>query len=276
MTAGNDIEPSLLEQTIFSFDIETTGLDPIEDRIVQIGGVFFRRGELVGARRSSLVNPGVPIPPEVTAIHGIADTDVADAESFAAVGTRFVEYLLHAPDGEEPILCGYNAPGFDVPFVNAELNRHGLAHRIDPTRVIDPLVFVRWHHRDWRARRLESVAPRMGFPIDKAHSAAADAEAAARVLWRLLEDRLVPPLLSDALAAQTRFGALLEEEWRRFGNAIYLDRVDSRPRIGFGAHCGKPIEEVDREYLRWCLGEMSDLTEETRGMIEGAAGASRQ
>ena len=270
MTAGNDIEPSLLEQTIFSFDIETTGLDPIEDRIVQIGGVFFRRGELVGARRSSLVNPGVPIPPDATAIHGITDADVAEAVSFGAVGPRFVENLLRGLELEEPILCGYNAPDFDVPFINAELNRHGIAHRIDPTQVLDPLVFVRWHHRDWRTRRLESVAPRCGFTIDKAHSAAADAEAAARVLWRLLEDGLVPPLLSNALAAQARFAALLEEEWRRFGNAIYLDRVDSRPRIGFGAHCGKPLDEVDREYLSWCLKDMNDLTDEAKGLIERA------
>ncbi|MCK9462298.1 MAG: 3'-5' exonuclease [Proteobacteria bacterium] len=121
MSGGSDRGAGLLERTIFSFDTETTGLDPIEDRIVQIGGVFLRRGELVGPRRSSLVNPGVPIPPDVTAIHGITDADVADAESFAAVGPRFVEFLLHAPDGEEPILCGYNAPGFDVPFINAEL-----------------------------------------------------------------------------------------------------------------------------------------------------------
>jgi DNA polymerase III epsilon subunit-like protein len=158
-----------------------------------------------------------------------------------------------------------------VPFVNAELNRHGVAHRIDPTRVLDPLVFVRWHHRDWRARRLDSVAQRMGFPIDKAHSAAADAEAAARVLWRLLDEGLVPPLLDDALAAQARFGTLLEEEWRRFGHNIYLDRADGRPRVGFGAHCGKLIEEVDQEYLRWCLGEIKDLTAEARGLIEQAA-----
>lgn len=271
MSGGSDRGAGLLERAIFSFDTETTGLDPIEDRIVQIGGVFLRRGELVGPRRSSLVNPGVPIPPDATAIHGITDADVADAESFATVGPRFVEFLLHAPDGEEPILCGYNAPGFDVPFVNAELNRHGVEHRIDPTRVIDPLVFVRWHHRDWRARRLDSVAPRMGFPIDKAHSAAADAEATARVIWRFVEEGLVPPLLEDAFAAQARFGALLEEEWRRFGHTLYLDRFDGRPRMGFGANCGKLLDEVEREYLRWCLGEMKDLTAEARELIGGTA-----
>ena len=276
MSAKTNIDPSLRDRTIFSFDIETTGLDPIEDRIVQIGGVFLRRGELVGARRSSLVNPGVPISPDVTAIHGITDADVADSESFATVGPRFVENLLRAPDDDgEPILCGYNAPGFDVPFINAELLRHGIEHRIDPTRVLDPLVFMCWHHRDWRSRRLESVALRCGFTIDKAHSAAADAEAAARVLWRLIDDGHVPPLLSDALAAQARFAALLEEEWRRFGHSIYLDRADSRPRRGVGAYCGVFLDDVDREYLRWCLGEMKDLTEEARGLMEGEAKRAR-
>ena len=113
-------------------------------------------------------------------------------------------------------------------------------------------------------RRIEPVPRWCGITPDKSRSAASDAETDARVLWRLLE---------DANAAQARFGALLEEEWRRFGNAVYLDRTDARPRIGFGAHCGKPLEEVDREYLRWCLGEMKDLTEEARGVMESAARA---
>ena len=272
MAVAEELEnPSLLDSTIFAFDVETTGLDPIEDRIVQLGGVFHNSGARLGPRKSSLINPGVPIPPEVTEIHGITDAMVAGAESFAAVGLRFVDDLRQGPDCEEPVLCGYNAPAFDVPFINAELNRHGIEHRIDPTRVLDPLVFVRWHHRGWRVRNLEAAARRCGFVIERAHSAADDAEAALHVLWSLLEAGLVPLRAEDAFTAQRRLGDLLEEEWRRFGHALYLDRVDGRPRVGFGAHCGVLLADIDREYLRWCLGEMGDLTDEARALIEEAA-----
>lgn len=261
--------PSLRERTIFSFDIETTGLDPIADRIVQIGGVYYKAGARVGQRRLSLVNPGVPIPPAATEIHHISDADVAEAAEFAAIAPRFVESLLNAPGGETPVLCGYNAPGFDVPFINAELNRCGAAHRIDPTRVLDPLVFVRWHHRDWRGRNLEVVAGRFGHTLSHAHSAAADAEAAAFVLWRLIEEGSIPSQLTEALAMQARLAARLEDEWLRFGRVVYLDRRDGRPRMGIGVHSGKRLDEVDRDYLRWCLREMADLTEEARALMEG-------
>ncbi|MCU0664151.1 MAG: 3'-5' exonuclease [Myxococcota bacterium] len=264
---------SLLDHEVFAFDDETTGLDTAEDRIVQIGAVRFRAGVRLGQRRSSLVNPGVPIPPDATAVHGISDEVVATAPSFAEVGPRFVAQLLFAEDGSEPILCGYNAPGFDVPMINAELLRHGIAHRIDPTRVLDPLVFVRWHHRDWRARKLEFVAQQCGISLEGAHSAAADAEATGRVLWHLVAQKTVPEDYEDALATQRRLEALLEEEWSRFGRALYLDREDHTPRLGFGAHVGKKIAEVDRDYLRWCLGKMDDLTDEARALFQQAAKA---
>jgi DNA polymerase-3 subunit epsilon len=274
MSAQDPASPSLRDRTIFSFDIETTGLDPTADRIVQIGGVFYKGGARVGQRRLSLVNPGMPIPPSATEIHHITDADVADADEFAAVAPRFVECLLAAPDGETPVLCGYNAPGFDVPFINAELNRCGATQRIDPTRVLDPLVFVRWHHRDWRGRNLEVVAGRFGHTLSRAHSAAADAEAAAFVLWRLIEEGSVPPLLAEALATQARLAARLEDEWLRFGRVVYLDRRDGRPRMGIGVHSGKLLGEVDRDYLRWCLREMSDLTDEARSLLDGVVGGA--
>lgn len=274
MNAPVHATTSLRDRTIFSFDIETTGLDPIADRIVQIGGVYYRAGVRVGPRRLSFVNPGVPIPPAATAIHHITDADVAGADEFGAVAPRFVDCLLSSPDNEPPVLCGYNAPGFDVPFINAELNRCGARYRIDPTRVLDPLVFVRWYHRDWRGRNLEVVAGRFGHTLSRAHSAAADAEATAFVLWRLIEEGSVPSQLSEALAMQARLASRLEDEWLRFGRAVYLDRRDGRPRMGIGVHSGKLLVEVDRDYLRWCLREMVDLTEEARALMEGVAGGA--
>jgi DNA polymerase III epsilon subunit family exonuclease len=264
-------EFDLREHTIFAFDTETTGLDLLEDRIVQIGGVHVRRGIKVGQRRSSLVNPGVPIPAEASRVHGITDAAVATAPNFAEVGARFVLHLLSDDQGVPPILCGYNALAYDVPIINAELHRHGLEYRIDPTIVLDPLIFIRWHHRGLRSRKLESLARHYQVPLDNAHSAAADAEATALLLWRLHEAGLVPSNLRDALAEQHRLEEQLDDEWNRLGRALYLDRQDQRPRLGFGAHSGELLEETSQDYLRWCLAKMDDLTEEARRLIQHAA-----
>lgn len=261
-------ERTLSTSTVLVFDTETTGLETDEARIVQLGGVYLEQLKLKRPALSELVNPGVPIPPEVTEVHGIRDADVADAPRFVDVAPRFVRRLIGTEDTGAPILCGYNAPGYDVPLINAEFDRHGIEHRIDPTEVIDPLVFVRWHHRDWRVRNLETVATRYGYTFTRAHSAADDAAATGHLLARMVQDELIPDRVDEALAAQHKLADALEFEWIRFGYAVYPDRVSGRPCIGFGKHCGTLLSEMEPGYLDWCLKKFDDLTEEARELFQ--------
>jgi len=251
--------------TLLVLDTETTGLDVENDRVVQLGAVYWKAGERLGKRRSMLVNPGIPIPQGAEKVHGIGDAQVASAPDFAQVGARLARHLADGPDGSgPPALCGYNAVSYDIPLLNAEFARHGLSVRIDPGQVLDPIVFVRWHHRGWRFRKLEVVAQQYGFTLRDAHSAAADAEATAEVMSAMMSAGLIPADWDEALQTQHRLQQSLDEEWKKYGYALYRDRSDESLRLGFGKHTGCLLDDVDPQYLRFCHDTFADLTPETR------------
>jgi DNA polymerase III subunit epsilon len=250
------------------FDTETTGIDTTEARVVELGAAYFERGLFVEARRM-LVNPGVPIPVEASRIHGIADGDVAEKPTFAEVGSRFVAHLEgRARGGEPPHLAGYNAVSYDVPLLNNELARHGIVHRVDPSRVHDPIIFIRYHLRHLRRRDLASACEELGVTLERAHSAAADAKATGEVLFRLVERGLVPDGVEAALATQDELRRALEAEWDEFGYWLYRDREEGFLRIGAGKHCGLPLEIVEPGYLDFVLGKSDDMTEAARAAFE--------
>lgn len=102
-------------------DCETTGTDPLQDRIVSVGVVLVDLGGDEEHRLPTLkftVNPGVSIPAEAAAIHGIADDDVEDLGSFAEWATKLTDFVADRP------LVGFNV-SFHKRFLNAELKRHG-------------------------------------------------------------------------------------------------------------------------------------------------------
>ncbi|NLY93223.1 MAG: 3'-5' exonuclease [Myxococcales bacterium] len=252
----------------FVFDTETTGVDPLEARVVELGAAYFEGRKFAEARRM-LVNPGVPIPEEASRVHGITDEVVRDKPSFAEVGRRFVSHLDgSAKAGSPPLLAGYNAVSYDVPVLNNELARHGVGHRIDAARVHDPIVFVRYHMRHLRKRDLGSACVELGVTLERAHSAAADAKATGEVFFRLLERGIIPDDVEAALAEQERLRLALEAEWNEFGYWLYRDRAEGFLRMGAGKHCGLPLEMIEPSYLDFILEKSEDLTEATRAAFE--------
>jgi ATP-dependent DNA helicase DinG len=102
----------LLPRTYVAIDLETTGLSAERDAIIEVGAVKFRDGEIVD-EFGSLVNPGRPIPPEITMITGIADRDVANAPRFSHVANDFMRFV-----GGSPVV-GHNV-GFDLGFLRGQ------------------------------------------------------------------------------------------------------------------------------------------------------------
>jgi DNA polymerase III subunit epsilon len=105
-------------------DVETTGLDPKTDRIVSIACLrgsmmeFATKGSTYLDRFEAHLNPGIPIPPEATRVHGIEDSDVIDRESFADIAVQLREFVGTLP------LIGHNV-AYDKAFLSEELNRAG-------------------------------------------------------------------------------------------------------------------------------------------------------
>ena len=168
-------------------DFETTGPDPSTCAPVEVGLVRFEQGALV-QRWSSLVNPGEPIPPAATAVHGIADADVASAPSFADAWTEVLDRGLLT----RAVPCAYNAP-FDRTILHRltvveDPLYHALCHDLP---WLDPLVVVRHLDRFVRGagrHRLAAVCARRGIPLESAHRSLGDAEATGRLLFALQPD----------------------------------------------------------------------------------------
>lgn len=255
----------------FVFDTETTGVCPDEDRVVELGAVCFAGGRIADERRMR-INPGRPIPPEASAVHGIRDADVQSKPTFADVAPRFSPYFdgrMHG--GVNPWLVGYNAGGFDVPLLNAEFRRIEYAFHIDPKRVVDPMLFVRWHLRHLRSRSLENICLHFGIDTGRAHSALDDARSTGALLFRLVDEGFMPAVVSETLRLQEQLRPQLEAEWQDFSYWIYRDRGDGRLRLGAGSFIGTALAEASPDYLRSLLSKISDLPERVRATFLAAA-----
>ena len=159
------------EVQISFVDTETTGLIPGVDGVVQVGIARFAPGGSISAAGSWLVNPGRPIPPEATAVHGINDDMLAGAPALADVlASPEARGLI---DGAQP--GGYNT-GFDRSMLP-----HGFGGTEGSWPWVDGLTVVRTVDRFARGKgrhRLEVSCERHGIVLPKAHDAGADAKAA--------------------------------------------------------------------------------------------------
>lgn len=173
-------------ELLIGFDLETTGTDPREARIVTGAVIEVRAGETLG-RREWLADPGVEIPAEAVAVHGISnERAAADGRPAAEVADAIAAVLVSYWLSGVPVVA-YNAT-FDLTLLSAELHRHclpSLRERLggaEPAPVIDPYTIDRSVDRYRKGKRnLEAVCTEYGVRLESAHDATSDALAAARL-----------------------------------------------------------------------------------------------
>ncbi|MFI6877361.1 3'-5' exonuclease [Streptomyces sp. NPDC050400] len=172
-------------ELLIGFDLETTGTDPREARIVTGAVIEVRDGAVLG-HRQWLADPGVPIPDDAVAVHGISNERAAsEGEPADRVADAIAEALVGYWRTGVPVVA-YNA-AFDLTLLSAELARYGLPSLrdrlgFDPAPVVDPYTIDRTVDRYRRGKRnLEAVCTEYGVTLDAAHDASADALAAARL-----------------------------------------------------------------------------------------------
>ncbi|WP_328536047.1 3'-5' exonuclease [Streptomyces sp. NBC_00344] len=177
---------------LVGFDLETTGTDPLEARIVTAAVVGGRDGN-PSRQREWLANPGILIPAQASAIHGISsERAVAHGRPVRDVADEIAETLTGYWTQGVPVVA-YNA-AFDLSLLTAELRRYGLASLSDRLGgapvgpVIDPLTIDRGVDRYRKGKRtLEAACAEYGVVLDGAHQATADALAAVRVAIAIAE-----------------------------------------------------------------------------------------
>ena len=164
---------------VLGLDLETTGFNPREDRVVQFA--------LVGSdsdgshlNLNSLVDPGCRIPSESSKVHGIFNDDVRGAGSFE----EHVDSMSNLMDGA--VIVGHNVLAFDWRFVEMECIRIGREAPV-PLAIVDTLVLARSFDVPGRPNR-GMLCKRFGIGLERSHSADADAGATLLLLWKFMRE----------------------------------------------------------------------------------------
>ena len=218
------------EGPLAAFDLEATGVDPREARIIEVALYRFDPDGTSTALVDRLVDPGVPLPAKVTAITGIEPADLTErGEDPVDVLTGTRDAIRSLVDEGVPIVI-YHAT-YDWPLLGNELARHNLGSlpAVPPAILVDPLVLDRHVDRYRKGKRtLGVVADHYGVSLEGAHRAAADAAATVGIARRIGER--YPELHvggPELLTLQTRAHTV----WRDSFNE-YLTRIEaSRPPV---------------------------------------------
>ena len=230
-----------LKNPIIFFDLETTGVDVSKDRIVEICYIkVWPNGNEVS--RTMRINPGMPIPGQASAVHGIYDADVADCPTFKEVAKEI------ANDFTGCDLAGFNSNRFDLPMLAEEFLRAQVDIDLTRHRAID--VQVIYHKLE---QRTLSAAYKFycGAELVNAHSALADTRATYEILQAQLDH--YPDVLVNDMEFLSQFSSFTRNA--DFAGRIIFDDAGNEV-FNFGKYKGEKVETVllrDSGYYAWMM-----------------------
>lgn len=229
-----------LKNPLIFFDLETTGIDVVNDRIVELSylKIFPDGREDVKTMR---INPTIPIDPKATEIHGISNDDVKDAPPFAEVA----QSLANTFEGSD--IAGFNSNKFDLPLLAEEFLRSGIDFDLKKRKFID--VQVIFHKMEQR-----TLSAAYKFYCEKNLENAHSAEADTRATYEILEAQLDKyNELENDVDQLSKFSA-------HSRNVDFVGRIifddNNVEVINFGKYKGIPVEEVfekDPGYYGWIM-----------------------
>ena len=241
-----------LKNPIVFLDLETTGINVVTDRIVEIALLkIFPDGH--EEEKLQRINPGIPIPPQSSAIHGIYDEDVKDAPLFKEVAKIYAKFI------EGCDLAGFNSTRFDIPLLSEEFLRVDIDLDMKKHKFVDvQIIFHRMEKRTLAAAYKFYLMQ----DLENAHNAMADTKATYEVLKAQLDryegvefedsgKKTVPVINNvDALASFSAFDKSVD-----FAGRIVYDEKGVEV-FNFGKHKGKAVEKVLQEepgYFSWMM-----------------------
>ena len=269
-----------LQKPLVVFDLETTGLDLVKDRIIQISYIkVYPDGK--EERGDELINPERPIPQLVTELTGISDDDVKDKPTFKELAQTIVDKFTGCD------FAGFNSNHFDVPLLAEEFLRAGIDFDFSKCRLIDACNIFRKMERRNLAAAYKFYCGRKMEEDFEAHRADQDTEATYRVLMGQL-DKYAPganedeeKVLENDMDKLAEFsktnnnidfaGRIVWGELKDRNGKTILDK-DGNPQMvevfNFGKHKGLPVADVlrmDPGYYSWILA--GDFTYNTKQVL---------
>ena len=250
-----------LRNPIVFFDLESTGTNITHDRIIEIAMIkVMPNGDV--HRKSSLLNPGIPIPPESSVFHGIYDDDVKDKPTFKEVAKEYARFMEGAD------LSGFSILKMDVPLLVEEFLRAGVDFDYQRKKIIDAQkIFHLMEKRTLKAAYKFYIQKE----LEESHTAEADAEASMEVL-------LAQVALYDGQDVTDISGKKIGEirnDMEVLSRLVSADMVDLAGRMvknekgeeifNFGKHKSKRVTQVFREepaYYDWMMN--GDFPQDTK------------
>lgn len=229
-----------LHRPLCFFDLETTGVNVVTDRIVEIAILKLLPG---GNKESKtwLVNPGIPIPKQASEVHGITDENVAHSPAFKQLAAEIHNYIKDCD------LAGFNSDRFDIPLLAEEFMRAEIDFDLKRHKTVD--VQTIFHKMEKR-----TLGAALKFYCDKelinAHSAMADTQATCDVLLAQIEKYSELENNISFLSEFSSHKKIVDVA----GFIIYNEH--NEPAFSFGKHKGKTVDEIlEKEpgYFGWIL-----------------------
>jgi DNA polymerase-3 subunit epsilon len=221
-------------------DLETTGVNFIKDRIIEIAVLKLMPDGNIHEKQTR-INPCIPIPAQVTAIHGIKDEDVKDAPTFEKIAKQYFIFL------DDCDFAGFNSTRFDIPILLEEFYRAGVIFDVSHRKFID----VQRIYHNLEPRNLTAAYKYYcETELESAHNAMIDVKATYAVLKAQL-DRYPEHLQNDIdfLHQFTKDGDYVD-----LGKRMYFE--NEIEMFNFGKHKGKVVTEVfkiEPSYYDWLI-----------------------
>ena len=261
-----------LQKPLVIFDLETTGLDLVKDRVIQLSYIkVFPNGQEV--RGNELINPEKQIPEEVVQLTGISNEDVKDKPTFKQLASKLHDVFTGSD------IAGFNSNHFDVPLLAEEFLRAGIDFDFSKCRLIDAqTIFHKMERRNLAAAYKFYCGHKMEDDFE-AHRADQDTEATYRVLMgeldyyteehqRSLGEDPTNRVLANDMQVLADFSKV-NDNVDFAGRIVWADVKGVRTEVfNFGKHKGIPVADVlrfDPGYCSWILG--GDFTYNTKQVL---------
>lgn len=234
------------------FDIEATGVNVANDRIIEIAVIkVFPNGDV--QRKTNLLNPTIPIPNESTLIHGISNEDVKDKPTFKEVARDYAKFFEGAD------LAGFNILKFDVPILVEEFLRADVEFDYSRKKIIDSQKIFHLMEKRTLSAAYKFYCQKA---MENAHSAESDTQASMEVLISQIE-KYDGQEVTDGLERKV---GMIKNDMETLGKLVGNDMIDLAGRMirndkgevifNFGKHKGKVVEKVFAEepaYYDWMM-----------------------
>jgi len=215
---------------IVILDIETTGINPLKDKIIEIGMIELENFKIVN-EFSTLINPSIKISESAYKIHGISEKMLVDAPKFIEI-SDFIRDKLN-----NKILVGYKCQKFDLKFINYELFN---SNRMP---VFPDILDLSLFNNFFKARSLYQIAKRLKISIKKKHRAMFDAQITLKILRWLIENFSEKIIFEYIFKYDEKIKEIIN-----LTNQKQISKIIYRSRFKISEHTGFPVE-IRKNYI---------------------------